>query len=379
MELLLALAALVAAFALVVLYRHGDRRLAAGAIGVLAAGLLVAVSMPSNSARAANPIALTVTPIGLGAPNRVDLEGETYDDVKSALEGHSAALGGSASVVVPVAGIPVLTSSAAELFFDDGTTSISMHGPMDMFGNATGELWVVATWEDDSSTDPVVNTFLKFGTISLSDLNPGWPAGFPVTLGPAMIGITDTDNLQEANSVIETDLLLDDGLPSTANEFDLQANKLNMQATVSSGPLLDAAGDIGGATGGVRLTGALGTSFTLIDEDEPSPTTVGIDLKAEFEVTTPAGFPEWVELTSPWVIEIAADSGGTFFAQFTGGAIVRPDGETDIEVTGSVSIDYVAGPPEVLTLGMSLEVGSIPNLFGQDWLDLNGAEVHAID
>ncbi len=303
------------------------------------------------------------------ATDVVVLEGATYGAAKGALD--AAALAGSATIPVPLTGMPPLASTTADATFDDATLSLAVRGSTTVL-STPAQLLVTATWANATSTDPDVAVMVRFDAVDLSVLNDSW-ASVPVAFGPAIVGLTDTAHTVSPNGSLGTDTFLSDGLADTDDAFTLAPSGVNLSAVVSSGAVVDAAGQLGDttATSGIRLRGTLASSFGVLDG---SGSGVGLDISVDIPITTPSSFPTWVTLTSPWTVRLAADSNGDFAAGFSGGMTVSPDGTNPTSVTGSATVAVVGGSTS-LTLEASL--GGIDDLFGQTWLDLNGANFTA--
>ena len=235
------------------------------------------------------------------------------------------------------------------------------------------QLLVTATWANGTSTNPQVAVLVRFGAVDLSVLNDSW-SSVPVSFGPAIVGLTDTAHTVSPSAALGTESFLSDGIADTDDAFALAASGINLSAVVSSGAVADAAAQLGDAnatTSGIRLRGTLASSFGVLDG---SGSGVGLDISVDIPIATPSSFPSWVTLSSPWTVRLAADSNGDFSAGFSGGMTVAPDGSNPISVTGSATVAVVGGSTS-LTLEASL--GGINDLFGQTWLDLNGADLQA--
>lgn len=318
-------------------------------------------------ASAQSTLKVTVTPVAGNATDVVNLEGVTYGAAKTSLA--SATTAGSATIPVKLTGLPPLSSTSAVVNSDDASFSLAVRGPTTVLGTSA-QLLVTATWADATATDPQVAVFIRFDSVGLATLNPSWKS-VPVNFGPAIVGLADTAHTVTPSAALGTSTFLADGLADTDDAFALVPGGVNLSAVVASGPVADAAADLGDTASGVRLRGTLASSFGVLDG---SGSGIGLDISVDIPVKTPTTFPSWATLTSPWTVRLAADSKGNFAAGFTGGMSVAPDGTNFTSVTGSATVAVVGGQTS-LTLDASL--GAVNDLFGQTWLDLNGAHVNA--
>lgn len=332
--------------------------------------VVAGAALLSTSASGAPTFSVTVTATAGAAADVVVLEGATYTAAKSALD--AAAVTGSATIPVPLAGMPPLDGTTAVATFDDASRSLAVQGSTTVL-STPAKLLVTATWANGTSTDPQVAVLVRFDAVDLTVLNDSW-ASVPVSFGPAVIGLTDTAHTVSPSVALGTDTFLSDGLTDTDDAFTLAPAGVNLSAVVRSGAVADAAAQLGNATAttsGIRLRGTLASSFGVLDG---SGSNVGLDISVDIPVATPSSFPSWVTLTSPWTVRLAADTNGDFAAGFSGGMTVSPDGTNPTAVTGSATVAVVGGATS-LTLEASL--GGIDDLFGQTWLDLNGAQFQA--
>ena len=340
------------------------RRLAllSAAAAAAIAGLWVAHAL------AQSPFHLRVTTGAAGATDVVDFKGQTYASAKAAIAARETA--GSATVPVTFTGLTDLVSNNALLSTDDASFGIALQGSTTFLGQP-GTLLVTATWPDATATTPDVAVLVRFDSVTLHDLNPAWNA-VPVTFGPAIVGVTDTDHTIAPNAALNTDAFLADGLADTDDSFALSHTGVNMQAAVLSGPLTDAAGDLGTTANGIRLRGTLAASLGVLNSPSPG---AGLKLAVDIPITTPASFPSWVSLASPWTLSLEADTSGTFAASFAGGLTVKPDGKTPVSATGTATVTTsTAGDT---SLALTMNIGALDNLFGQSWLDLHQTTLNA--
>ncbi len=377
MALLLTLAIVIAGIAIYALYRSGGRRLAGVTLGMVTASTLIWAALPSQDAVAGTPINLAITPLDLNAADEIPLEGATYAQAKADFDAQS-----TGTVVVGLVGMPLITMSSGAYLANDGSFSLYVNGAAEVMGINGTSVLMTAKWDNGTDTNPDVAVLVRFGSITLSALNPDWPADMDMTFGPAILAMSTADTTVDAddfdtvpNGPVAT--FLADGIGATDDAFPLVAGSLNMQAAITSGgPIGDSTEELGGDGSGVRIRGVLGGSVALLDETNAAAPTIGLDLTFDFTVATPASFPDWIELVSPWTLELSINNSGDFDASFTGAATVKPDGETEVDVTGTISVS-VANAGADITLAVTLEIGEFPNLFGQDWLDLDGAVVSA--
>lgn len=349
--------------------RFSVRRFALSGFMALALGA-VAAAMWAHGASSLPTFAVAVTPSPGAAADVVAFEGATYAVAKTNLA--AAAQAGSATIPVKLIGMPPLTSTSAVATSDDASFSLAVQGSTTVLAKPA-KLLVTATWADGAATDPQVAVFVRFDTVDLSVLNASWTS-VPVAFGPAIVGLTDTTHTVSPSAALGTDTFLSDGLADTDDTFALAAAGVNLSAVVRSGAVADAAAELGdpsATTSGIRLRGTLAASFGVLDG---SGSGVGLNIAVDIPVTTPASYPSWVTLTSPWTVHLAADSNGNFAAGFSGGMTVSPDGTNPTTVTGSATVAVVSGATS-LTLDASL--GAVNDLFGQTWLDLNGAHLQA--
>lgn len=346
----------------------GQRRGRRAAFGVVALAVVgVIAGLWTAGANAQSTFTLKVAASAGTATDAVTLEGETYAAAKTAAD--TAAQAGSATVPVGVVGLGDLTSSSAVLTSDDTARSLAFRGPATVLGTPA-QILVTATWDSATDTDPDVAALVRFNSVSLATLNPGWQS-VPVSFGPAIVGLTDASHTVEPSAALGTDAFLADGLADTDDAFAVSGTGVSLSAVVSDGVLTDAASELGETASGIRLRGTLANSPDVLEGGGGG---AGLDLAVDIPVATPASFPGWLKLSSPWTLTLAANTSGDFVAGFAGGIVATPDGDGNpITVDGAASVSVIAGQT---TLNLSAELGPIADLFGQTWLDLNGAAVN---
>ncbi|MCP3938137.1 MAG: hypothetical protein GY708_22550, partial [Actinomycetia bacterium] len=92
--------------------------------------------------------------------------------------------------------------------------------------------------------------------------------------------------------------------------------------------------------------------------------------------STPASFPDWIELGSPWDFSVSATTAGDFSVGIAGDADVDVEGGSNptTNFAAEVVVTYDAGNP---SLDLAVTIGEITDLFDQSWLTMTGAELGA--
>ncbi|MCP3939754.1 MAG: hypothetical protein GY708_30805, partial [Actinomycetia bacterium] len=334
-------------------------------------------------ARAATELDITVTASVVAPGDGITLDGATFDDVSADVSG----IGNNDDVTLGIpqpelAALPDITASNGESFVDVSALSVGFIGDMsflaaDNTALSGVRLLVTATWEDaDTDTTPSVAVLVGLGNptnpFSLSDLNSGWA---DVGVTSAILGTSNEPYELAPFGGTAIEDFFSDGLTATDDGLALSGGGLDFQ--IAGADLVTAGNELGLDEAGVRLQGTVTTTSGLVSLNGVSSLDVeGIDVTASVAFSTPASFPDWIELGSLWDFSVSATTAGDFSVGIAGDADVDVEGGSNptTNFAAEVVVTYDAGNP---SLDLAVTIGEITDLFDQSWLTLSSAELGA--
>ncbi|MCP4960913.1 MAG: hypothetical protein GY925_16810, partial [Actinomycetia bacterium] len=352
------------------------------AVAALIVVASISALLMSGPASAQIELDITVTP-STSASDAITLDGATFNDVSGDVSG--IVNGDNVTVELPqpeLTGLPDITASNGESFVDTGALSIGFIGDMsflaaDNTALSGVRLLVTATWEDaDTDTTPSVAVLVGLGNptnpFSLSDLNSGWA---DVGVTSAILGTSNEEYELAPFGGTAIEDFFSDGLTATDDGLTLSGGGLDFQ--IAGADLVTAGNELGLDEAGVRLQGTVTTTSGLVSLNGVSSLDVeGIDVTASVAFSTPASFPDWIELGSPWDFSVSATTAGDFSVGIAGDADVDVEGGSNptTNFAAEVVVTYDAGNP---SLDLAVTIGEITDLFDQSWLTMTGAELGA--
>lgn len=313
-----------------------------------------------------------------GTDNIIQYYNSSYNDILGALEaaqtaGATATIPFTKEIGTKIVGVPAFTITNAEVFSHapDQYAIITIIGDTEILGQQA-QVLIHARWSDTTIVyDPQIAVVFRIESTDLGVLNSSW-SEVPVGLESVLIGLANEEHTLFPDSLLGTEDFFSGG-PTGSENLIVRPTGVALQAVLSDGPLEEGASVLGDVDQ-ILIRGTLGTSESVLGPDGAEKDTKGLNLIAQVTADTPEALADaGIGLDTDWKLEIKANTGGTYFASFTGKATVTLDelGDADgVEFSAALAVNYTSGPPSTVKFTLTGTVGDVDDLFDQEWLDL---------